>query len=115
MADLHFPAELPVAEIRGVISAVRSGDFVSAEVIDSGLWSLGCLNALRGPTPFGATADGPDFAGKSDAELCDLVEAKLPVGVGAAGDEAETIPPILIPIVAELVLRLVSRLFGIGR
>lgn len=110
MADLHFPAELPVAEIGKLVSAVRAGDFVATETVDSALYVGGCLNALRGPMPFGAVDDasGMRVSDLIDMELCDRVDELLP-SFGAAGDGAAAIPPILIPILLELVSRVLSR------
>lgn len=109
MADLHFPAELPIQCVRDLVSAVRSGDYTSAETVDHALYAAGCINALRGdlPTPFGAAAP-EDIESKSDAELCDAVEAEIPEGFGAS-DDAASLPPVVVTLLMELAFRVLRR------
>jgi hypothetical protein len=111
---LKFPAELPLEDIRDLISHLRAGEFYSTETVDHALWALGCANALRGgPQPFGAGVD--DMAGcpcpnpedASDEELADALEQ----GIAPQGDEAgaAALPPWLLPILATVVQRLLDR------
>lgn len=109
MGDLHFPAELPIQAIRDLVDAVRSGDYTSAATVDHALWALGCVNALRGPQPFGAVPDGG--VELNDLDLCNRLEAELPAGFGSS-DDAESLPPIVVTLLFELASRVLRRLFN---
>lgn len=104
---LYHPAELPVEAIQKVVAGVRAGDYLSTETVDAALQVGGCVNALRGPLPFGAAGDE---SGLSDDELCDRVEAEMPAFGASAG--AEAIPPFLVPILVELIGRVLLRFIG---
>ena len=108
MADLHFPAELPLQCVRELVAAVRAGDYTSTETVDHAIYATGCCNALRGglPTPFGATPD--DVAGKSDTGLCDAIESELPEGFGSTGD-ASAVSPVLVSMLLDLAFRVLRR------
>lgn len=109
MADLHFPAELPLSCVRDLVSAVRAGDYASVSTVDHALYAAGCVNALRGPQPFGATRDD-DVAAMSDKAVCDAVEAELPEGYGDHDDEhVDALSPVLVSLIFDLALRVLRR------
>lgn len=101
MADLHFPAELPIPCIKDLIAAVRAGDYVSTTTLDHAFWALGCANALRGPQVYAASED---LSALSPAELCDRLEVEL---AAKGEDDAKAIPPFLWPILWWLIQKLI--------
>jgi hypothetical protein len=108
MADLHFPQELPLQCIRDLVSAVRAGDYTSAETVDHALYAAGCINALRGPQPFGAEASADAIPQMSDTAVCNAIEAEIPEGYGD-GDESESLSPVLVSLIFDLALRVLRR------
>lgn len=108
MADLHFPAELPIQCVRDLVQAVRAGDYTSATTVDHALYAAGCVNALRGPQPFGAASDDA-LPQMSDTAVCDAVEAEIPEGFGASEDAA-SLPPVVTTLLLELAFRVLRRL-----
>ncbi|MGC1273916.1 MAG: hypothetical protein WBC44_09430 [Planctomycetaceae bacterium] len=118
MAAPAFPNQIPVAEIGDLIAAVRSGDYVGKETVRTALYVGGCVNELRGPTPFGAEAsDLPheaEIVGElPDDKLCDAVAHHVheASAVGAAGDESDSgsLPPVVTVFLFELLSRVLRR------
>lgn len=114
---LHFPAELPVDCIRELVTAVRNGDYVSSETVDHAVYALGCLNALRGPSAFGAGLEDelascpcPEPEEATDEDLAGALEqAAAPQANGDGVTAVGAIPPWVFPIVLEIIRRIIER------
>ena len=122
----YFPAEIPFEATRQLIAAVRAGHPASTETVDAALYTLGCLNALRGSAvPFFAIPATPAVKEMQDSELDTLavhIETLLP-GRPPTESTVESmkrpvtqaaIPSLLIPILFELAARVLSRFIARG-
>lgn len=55
---MYCEAKIPTEALKDLIAGIRAGAFTSPETVDAGLYSAGCLHALRGPSVFGSEPTG---------------------------------------------------------